>query len=82
MSMQITLNKDGWALQPLDAGFRYRNGSGELVRAYSEGDGTDTTQPAPLDGSGGLLTNPTPATAVFGDFDVYPAFDFNLLPLT
>ena len=80
MSMSIKLNKDGWNLQPLDAGFRYRNGSSELIRATSD-DGTDVSQPVCLNGSGGLLSDPTPATAVFGDFDVYPAYDFNLLPL-
>jgi hypothetical protein len=81
LSMSIKLNKDGWDLQPLDAGYRYRNGSSELVRATSD-DGTDVTMAVPLNGSGGLLADPTPSTAVFGSYDVYPAFDFSLLPLT
>ena len=81
MTMVIKLNKDGWNLQPLDAGFRYRNSLGQLVRAYSEGDGTDVTTPVLLDGAGGLLSNPIPSTASYGDFEVYPEYNFNLLPL-
>lgn len=81
MTMRFTLNKDGWNYQPLQRGYRYRNGSSELVRITSD-DGTDVTQPVCLNGSGGLLANPTPATAVYGDFDIYPAYNFNLLPLT
>ena len=81
MTMTIKLNKDGWDLQPLDAGFRYRDGSDNLVRATSD-DGTDVTSPVPLDGSGALLADPTPTTAVFGSYDVYPELDFNELPLT
>ena len=81
MSMSIRLRKDGWNLEPLDAGFRYRDGSSNLKRITSY-DGTDVTQPVCLNGAGAILSNPTPANAVYGDFDVYPEFDFNLLPLT
>lgn len=81
MTMRFILNKDGWAYQPLDAGFRYRNGANELVRITSD-DGTDVSHPVCLDGSGAVLSNPTPATAVYGSFNGYPAYDFNLLPLT
>ncbi len=82
MTMIMKLSKDGWTSKPLDAGYRYRNGSSQLVKATNPGDGTDVSQPVPLNGSGGLLTNPTPATAVFGSYTVYPSYNFNLLPLT
>jgi hypothetical protein len=82
LTMVIKLNKDGWNYQPLDQGYRSRHGSGDVVRCTSAGDGTDTTRRAPLDGAGGILSDPTPATAVYLDYDVYPAYDFNLLPLT
>lgn len=82
MTMIIKLNKDGWNLQPLDAGFRFRNGLGELVRITSDGDGTDVTTPVLLNGAGVVLSDPTPSTAVYGDFEVYPEYNFNLLPLT
>jgi len=80
MSMQMTLNKDGWNLQPMEVGFRYRNGSGDLVKAVSD-DGTDPTNPVCLKADGTLLANPTPSTVVYGDWDVYPEFNFNTLPL-
>jgi hypothetical protein len=81
MTMQIKLNKDGWNSQPLQVGFRYRDGAGKLVKAVSE-DGTDPTNPVCLQANGTLLTNPTPSTVVFGNFNIYPAFNFNSLPLT
>lgn len=81
ISMTIMLNKDGWAARPLDRGFRFKNGSGNRIRITND-DGTDITEPVCLDGTGLVLSNPTPSTAVYLDFDVYPAYDFNLLPLT
>lgn len=81
MTMIITLNKDGWASTPLDRGFRFKNGSGDRIRITND-DGTDITQPVCLDGTGLVLSNPTPATAVYASFNLYPAYDFNLLPLT
>lgn len=82
LTMEIALNKDGWNLQPLDAGFRaYDSVSGTMIRIHN-GDGTDPTTPIPLDGTGEPLTAPSPTTAVYGDFDVYPTLDFNTLPLT
>lgn len=81
MTMQIKLNKDGWNAQPMEVGFRYRDGTGKLVKAVSE-DGTDPTNPVCLQADGTLLADPTPATVVFGDWDIYPAYDFNTLPLT
>lgn len=80
ITFQIKLNRDGWSLKPLDAGFSYIAG-GQKRRAVNP-DGTDPTTPICLNGSGGMLSNPTPATAVFGSFNVYPSFDFNLLPLS
>jgi len=81
MHLMIKLNKDGWNFKPLDAGFRFRNGANELVRITSD-DGTDITTPVCLDGSGAVLSDPTPSTAVYGDVEQYPEFDFSTLPLT
>ena len=78
MRLEFKLSKDNWKYKPLDAGFRFRNGASELVRLTSD-DGTDITEPACLNGSGQVLTNPTPATAVFLAFDNYPEFDFAAL---
>ena len=45
-------------------------------------DGTLPTTPVCLNGSGAVLANPSPTNAVFGSFNIYPAYDFNLLPLS
>lgn len=79
MTMVIKLNKDGWAAQPLDAGFRYKSGTDRKI--ITNTDGTLPTSPVCLDGSGAVLANPSPVNAVFGSFNLYPAYDFNLLPL-
>lgn len=81
MTMVFTLNKDGWKSTPLDRGFRFKNGSGDRIRITND-DGTDITSPVCLDGTGLVLSDPTPATAVYMEYDLYPAYDFNLLPLT
>ena len=80
MTMVFKLNKDGWASQPLDAGFRYKNGTRRDIITNS--DGTLPSTPVALNGSGAVLANPSPANAVFLSFNLYPAYDFNLLPLT
>lgn len=78
MRLEFKLSKDNWKYKPLDAGFRFRNGADELVRLTSD-DGTDITEPACLNGTGQVLADPTPATAVFLAFDNYPEFDFAAL---
>jgi hypothetical protein len=80
MSMTMKLNKDGWTSQPLDAGFRYKDGNDRKI--ITNTDGTLPTSPVCLNGSGAVLANPSPTNAVFGSFNVYPAYDFNLLPLS
>jgi hypothetical protein len=80
LRLEIKLSKDNWKYKPLDAGFRFRNGASELVRLTSD-DGTDITEPACLNGSGQVLANPTPATAVYLAFDNYPEFDFTALEI-
>lgn len=80
MKMIFTLNKDTWVTKAVDAGYRYKSGT-ERKRIVSD-DGSDVTQPVCLDGTGLVLSNPTPATIVFNEFDTYPTYDFNLLPLS
>jgi len=80
MTMTIKLNKDGWQSRPLDAGYRTVYGNGR--RLITNDDGTLPTNPVPLDGTGAVLDNPTPATAVYRAFDLYPLLNFNTLPLT
>lgn len=79
MKMVFTLRKDTWKVKVVDAGFRYKDGT-ERKRITND-DGSDVSQPVCLDGSGGVLANPTPSTIVYREFDGYPSYDFNLLPL-
>ena len=79
MTMVMKLNKDGWAAQPLDAEFRYKSGTDRKI--ITNTDGTLPTSPVCLNGAGAVLANPSPTNAVFGSFNLYPSYDFNLLPL-
>lgn len=81
----IHLQKNGWKLEPLDAGFREREATGtppELKNIKNPNDDELPGAPVPLDGSGRQLADPTPANCVFLDFDVYEPKDFSILPLT
>ena len=79
LSYELHYRKEGWKLEPLDAGFRARNGQNEIIQITND-DGSEITSPAPLDGSGGVLTNPTPTSAVFQEFDIYNEHDLTILP--
>ncbi|MFO0202579.1 MAG: hypothetical protein ACK528_05555, partial [Alphaproteobacteria bacterium] len=46
MTMTMKLNKDGWAAQPLDAGFRYKSGTDRKI--ITNTDGTLPTSPVCL----------------------------------
>jgi hypothetical protein len=72
--------KNGWKLSLLDAGYRRKDGTQRKIITNS--DGTLPTMPVPLDGSGAVLSNPTPATAVYREFTVYETKAFSSLPLT
>lgn len=78
---EIHLQRDGWLLEPLDAGFREKAGS-LRINILNDGDLEPPTAPTPLDGSGAVLTNPTAATCVFLSFSVYDTAAFSSLPLT
>ena len=80
VTFTICLQRDGWALKILDAGFA-KKAAGERSRATLD-DYTDPVQPVLLNGSGGVLANPTPSTAVFRTFNIYKTRAFSTLPLT
>jgi len=83
VTFTMHLQRDGWDMQILDAGFRRIDPGDSTKRiAISLDDGTEPTTPALLDGSGGLLSNPTPANAVFKTFSVYKTRAFSSLPLS
>jgi len=83
VTFTMHLQRDGWTMDILDAGFRRIDPGDSTKRiAISLDDGTEPTTPALLDGSGGLLSNPTPANAVFKTFSVYKTRAFSSLPLS
>lgn len=76
ISLEIETSREGWNLELLDAGFRERDYSGNLVNIRNTGDNELPTAPVPLDGSGNVLADPTPANAVVLTFQQYPSLAF------
>lgn len=74
VTLEIHLHKDGWKLEPLDAGFR-KLVDGKPVKV--EG----ATQPVLLDLAGDVLENPEdPSQAKYHEFKIYPELNFSSLP--
>jgi len=74
LTLEIHLHKDGWKLEPLDAGFR-KLVDGKPVKV--EG----ATQPVLLDLAGDVLESPEdPSQAKYHEFKIYPELDFTALP--
>ena len=81
VTFTIHLQRDGWLLDILDAGFR-RKVSGGRDNIKNSGDGESPTAPVPLDGNGQPIDDPTPTNCVFLQFAVYKTRAFSSLPLT
>ena len=81
VTFTIHLQKDGWLLEPLDAGFRELAGA-TRVNILNSGDFERPSSPVPLDGSGAAQANPTLASSVFLSFAVYETKAYASLPLT
>ena len=79
----MALQRDGWALKILDAGYTKKKAADPTKREQAIlDDGTDPKLPILLDGNGDVLDNPSPANAVFRTFNVYKQRAFSSLPLT
>ena len=74
VTFTIHLQKNGWLLELLDAGFRYNSGGAIAV--------FETGQPGMLNGSGGRLDPVTPSTIVYRSFTIYETKAFSGLPLS
>ncbi len=81
VTFTIHLQRDGWLLDILDAGFREKV-SGGRRNIKNNGDGEAPTAPVPLDGNGQPIDDPTPTNCVFLQFAVYKTRPFSSLPLT
>lgn len=77
----IHVEKGGWDLSPLDAGFRVLGPSNTRQNILNDGDNERPTAPVPLDGAGGLLFNPGPTNGVYIPVFPYELKDFSALPL-
>lgn len=81
VDIEIHLQKNGWPIDAMDAGFRQTVDSGrENIR--NSVDEELPAAPVPLDGSGTAIADPTPATNVLLQFGVYTTNVFSALPLT
>jgi hypothetical protein len=79
LEILIHLQRDGWILKTLDAGFRELNYSGELINILNAGDGERVSAPVPLNGSGAALANPSPTNNVLRSDVVYNTQPFSVL---
>jgi hypothetical protein len=85
--VQITIHyrEEGWVSNILDAGFRERDYSGNLVQIKiedEEGNLEPVTAPVPLDGAGRKLDDPSPLNNEALPFRGYRRLAFSALPLT
>lgn len=77
-SMLLEFNRKKWKFQALDQGLRFKDGSNQKVILV---DGQPATSDVLLNGSGAVLANPSPTSAVFLDFEIEDEFDFNNFPI-
>ena len=82
VNFTIHLQRDGWALDILDAGYNRKDPLDATKRQPITIDGLLPSAPYPLNGSGAPLENPSPANCVFRSFNVYKTRAFSSLPLT
>lgn len=79
LEVLIHLQKNGWILKTLDAGFRELDYSGDLINILNVGDGERVSAPVPLNGSGAALANPSPTNNVLRSDVVYDTLPFSVL---
>lgn len=84
----IHFSKKGWKRRVLDVGFRQLSADGTTrIKITMMNDSTPpeaeyVTAPVPLDGTGHVLADPTPASAVYLEFDLDDSLPFSDLPLS
>jgi hypothetical protein len=79
LEILIHLQRDGWILKTLDAGFRELDYSGDLINILNAGDGERVSAPVPLNGSGAALASPSPTNNVLRSDVVYNTQPFSVL---
>jgi hypothetical protein len=68
-------NDGGWNAKPIDCGYRYNDGSGNLFKIFDHV-GQPISQPALLNGSGLVLAPTIPRTYFQLEFQVYDSINF------
>lgn len=76
----MELRREGWTQSELDQGMRYKDGSDRKAIMDDHKPSRPITSPKLLDGSGGVLANPTPDNAKFIDLEPYVEKNFAVLP--
>jgi hypothetical protein len=79
LEVLIHLQRNGWILKTLDAGFRELDDSGDLINIVNAGDQERVSAPVPLDGSGKALASPSPTNNVLRSDIVYNTQPFSVL---
>src|SRR5690606_12088820 len=71
-----------WDLSLLDQGFRIKDGDElkDILIEDEDGNKERPSKPVLLDGSGGQLSDPSPSTAEFLDYEVTQKLDFSIFP--
>lgn len=78
LSFEVHIHSDGWRLKPMDVGFRELE-YGVLVQ-IKDTNGDEVTTPVMLDGEGKAQADPSPESAIFGNYQVYVESDLTGLP--
>lgn len=80
LTLQITLDANGWTKQVLDAGFRKKDPDDGTKRIHIlDDDSCPVSSPALLDGSGAKLANPSASNAVFRTHTIYAEKAFSII---
>ncbi len=82
VNFTIHLQRDGWTLDILDAGYNRKDPLDATKRQPITINGQLPSAPYPLNGAGIPLENPSPVNCVFRSFNVYKTRTFSTLPLT
>ncbi len=81
IGVTMHVQDESWQKSIQDAGFRKLDPDDSTERVkIKDNNGEDVSTPALLNGSGAVLSDPSPSNAKFKDFDIYGTFDFTELP--
>lgn len=71
---------DYWKGKYLNQGFYYKDGSDR--KRILDANSKPVVTPKLLSATGAVISDPTPASATFKEYDIYDTMDFSVLPVT